>query len=214
MPESGASSADEPWLLELARELRALAQSGLAFTQDRFDRERYERVRLIAARLSAEVTGLAVKPLLTAFTLEVGYATPKVDVRAAAFREGRVLLVRERSDGGWTLPGGWADVNQTPTQAALRELREEAGFEGRAVKLAAVHDFRKRNRRAHLDSIYKLFFLCELTGGEARPSLETSAVDFFERDALPPLSVGRTTAEQIDRMFAHASDPTLATDFD
>ena len=214
MPEPSASIAGEPLMLELARELRALAQTGLAFTQDPFDRQRYERVRAIAARLSAEATALAVQPLLEAFALEVGYATPKVDVRAAAFRDGRVLLIRERSDGCWTLPGGWADVNQTPAEAAVRELREESGFAGRPLKLAAVHDFRKRNRRVHLDSIYKLFFICELTGGEARPSVETSAVGFFERDALPPLSVGRTTAEQIERMFEHADDPALATDVD
>jgi len=207
-------SAREPPLLELARELRAVAQTGLAFAQDRFDRERYERIREIAAALSGALTGLPARALLDAFAGEIGYATPKVDVRAAAFRDGRVLLVRELSDGRWALPGGWADVNQTPAEAAVRELREESGFEARAVKLAAVHDYRRHHRPRHLDSIYKIFFVCEITGGAARPSIETSAVDFFGRQALPPLSAGRTTAAQIERMFEHALDPGLPTDFD
>jgi ADP-ribose pyrophosphatase YjhB (NUDIX family) len=214
MTRSGSGETKEPLVLTLARELRALAQTGLAFSEDRFDRERYERVRMIAAELTATATGLAVDALHEAFALGTGYATPKVDVRAAAFRDGRVLLVQERSDGRWTLPGGWADVNQTPTEAALRELREESGFEGRVLKLAAVHDYRTRNPGRHLDSIYKLFFICELIGGEARPSIETSAVEFFPADALPPLSAGRTTGAQIERMFAHAARPMLPTEFD
>jgi ADP-ribose pyrophosphatase YjhB (NUDIX family) len=118
------------------------------------------------------------------------------------------------SDGSWTLPGGWADVNESPAESVVREIREESGFEARAVKLAAVYDYRKRNRPHHLDSIYKLFFVCELTGGKAAPSIETSEVAFFAREDLPPLSVGRTTAEQIHRMFRHAAEPALPTDFD
>jgi ADP-ribose pyrophosphatase YjhB (NUDIX family) len=118
------------------------------------------------------------------------------------------------SDGGWTLPGGWADVNESPSMSAVREVVEESGFEARAVKLAAVYDYRKRNRPQHLDSIYKLFFICELTGGSARPSIETSEVAFFARNELPALSVGRTTAAQIECMFRHAEDPGLPTDFD
>ncbi len=152
--------------------------------------------------------------MLEAFRAETGYATPKVDVRAAAFDSGRILLVREVSDGAWTLPGGWADVNESPSRSAEREVLEESGFEARAVKLAAVYDYRKRNRPQHLDSIYKLFFICELTGGSARPSIETSEVAFFARHELPPLSVGRTTAAQIERMFSHAEEPGLPTDFD
>jgi ADP-ribose pyrophosphatase YjhB (NUDIX family) len=207
-------SGSEPAWLEIGRELRAIAQTGLTFSRDPYDRGRYERLRELAAVLLAGQTGLARAPLLEAFILESGYATPKVDVRAAAFRDGRVLLVQERSDGAWTLPGGWADVNESPAESAVRELREESGFEGRALKLAAVHDYRRRNRPHHLDSIYKLFFICEITGGAARPSSETSAVRFFERGALPPLSTGRTSGQQIDRMFEHALDPGLTTDFD
>src|ERR1700692_3007375 len=144
-----------------------------------------------------------------------GYATPKVDVRGAAFVDGRVLLVREISDGSWTLPGGWADVNQSAAECVVREIAEESGFAARTLKLAAVHDYQRSNRPArHMDSIYKLFFICEITGGAARASDETSEVAFFPRDELPPLSLGRTTAAQIDRMFQHAEHPDLRADFD
>ena len=144
-----------------------------------------------------------------------GYTTPKVDVRGAAFVDGRVLMVREISDGNWTLPGGWADVNQSAAECVVREIAEESGFQARARKLAAVRDYQRSGHPArNVDSIYKMFFICEITGGAARPSDETSEVAFFARDALPPLSLGRTTAAQIDRMFQHAERPELATDFD
>jgi ADP-ribose pyrophosphatase YjhB (NUDIX family) len=204
----------EPAWLAIGRELKAIAQIGLTFNRDPYDRARYERIRELAAGVIAAGSGHDGHALLEAFRAETGYATPKVDVRAAAFDLGRILLVREVSDGAWTLPGGWADVNESPSMSAEREVREESGFEARAVKLAAVYDYRKRNRPRHLDSIYKLFFICELTGGSARPSIETSEVAFFARHELPPLSVGRTTAAQIERMFSHAEEPGLPTDFD
>jgi ADP-ribose pyrophosphatase YjhB (NUDIX family) len=206
-------SRDSSWL-DIGRELRSLAQIGLTYSRDPFDRQRYERIQEIAAAVIALGAGRADPGLLDYIRHETGYATPKVDVRAAAFVDGRVLLVKEVSDGAWTLPGGWADVNDSPAESVVREVFEESGFEARAVKLAAVHDFRKRNRPRHLDSIYKLFFLCEITGGRAVPSIETSEVDFFARESLPPLSTGRTTAEQIQRMFRHAEQPDLPTDFD
>ena len=208
------AAAAEPAWLAIGRELKAIAQIGLTFNRDPYDRARYERIRELAAGVIAAGSGHDGHALLEAFRAETGYATPKVDVRAAAFDLGRILLVREVSDGAWTLPGGWADVNESPSRSAEREVLEESGFEARAVKLAAVYDYRKRNRPQALDSIYKLFFICELTGGSARPSIETSEVAFFARHELPPLSVGRTTAAQIERMFAHAEEPGLPTDFD
>jgi ADP-ribose pyrophosphatase YjhB (NUDIX family) len=204
----------EPAWLPMGRELRAIAQTGLAFSRDPYDRRRFERIRELAAQLLAGGAETDAARLLDLMGLDGGYATPKVDVRGAAFRDGRVLLVREVSDGGWTLPGGWADVNQSPSECVVREIEEESGFTARARKLAAVHDYRTRHPRRHLDSIYKLFFVCELTGGSARPSEETSAVDFFARDALPPLSLGRTTAAQIELMFEHAEHPDLPAGFD
>jgi ADP-ribose pyrophosphatase YjhB (NUDIX family) len=204
----------EPTWLVVGRELRAIAQIGLTFSQDAFDRLRYERIRELAAALVADGSDGDAAKVLDLFQLDAGYATPKVDVRGAAFRNGRVLMVREVSDGGWTLPGGWADVNQTAAECVVREIAEESGFEARALKLAAVHDYRKRNRLRHIDSIYKMFFICELTGGSARASHETSEIAFFSWGELPALSVGRTTAEQIELMFRHAERPDLPTDFD
>ena len=155
--------------------------------------------------------------MLDLYRSGTGYATPKVDVRGAAFVDGRVLLVREISDGGWTLPGGWADVNQSAAECVVREIREESGFEARALKLAAVRDYRRSGHPPrHIDSIYKMFFLCEITGGAASPSDETSEVGFFAREEIRslPLSLGRATAEQIDRVFAHHTQAGMPTDFD
>jgi ADP-ribose pyrophosphatase YjhB (NUDIX family) len=204
----------EPWWLPAGRELRAIAQIGLTFSKDPFDRQRFERIRELAADFLARGAGDDPAALLELFRQDAGYATPKIDVRGAAFENGRVLLVREISDGRWTLPGGWADVNQTAAECVVREIAEESGFEARALKLAAVHDYRKRHPPRHIDSIYKMFFLCELTGGRARASDETSEVAFFARDALPELSLGRSTAAQIELMYRHAEHPQLPTDFD
>jgi ADP-ribose pyrophosphatase YjhB (NUDIX family) len=204
----------EPTWLVVGRELKAIAQIGLTFSEDAFDRQRYERIQELSAALLANGSNGDAAKVLDLFQREVGYATPKVDVRGAAFREGRVLMVREVSDGGWTLPGGWADVNQTAAECVAREISEESGFQARALKLAAVHDYGKRNRLRHIDSIYKMFFICEIIGGEARASDETSEVAFFARNELPELSLGRTTAAQIDRMFHHGEHPQLAADFD
>ncbi len=206
---------DEPSWLLWARELQALAQTGLAFSADPYDLERYRRVRAIAAAMVAEGSGAPIARVETLFEQDLGYATPKVDVRAAVFQDQRILLVRETSDGGWTLPGGWADVNQSARECVEREVFEESGFEATAVKLAAVYDYRRQgNRNPHPFSIYKFFFICELVGGVATPSLETSEVEFFAPDALPPLSLGRTNPAQIERMFAHWRQPQLPTDFD
>jgi ADP-ribose pyrophosphatase YjhB (NUDIX family) len=200
--------------LDLARRLLAISQTGLHFTEGEFDRERYHDVANIAAELIAGHSQLAPEQVLAAWQLEAGYATPKVDVRGACFREQRVLLVRERSDGYWTLPGGWADVHDSPSQAIEKEVLQESGFSARAIKLAAAYD---RNRHAHppyLFHVWKLFFLCDITGGSPRSSLETDGVDWFELDALPPLSTPRVTAAQIRRMYDHHLERALPADFD
>jgi ADP-ribose pyrophosphatase YjhB (NUDIX family) len=208
-------AADDPHWLNVARELRAMAQTGLTFTQDRFDRQRYLRLRELAAEMLARGSGADHDRILALLGADYGYATPKVDVRGAAFVDGRVLLVREISDGGWTLPGGWADIHQSAAECVVREIAEESGFEARALKLAAVRDYQKSGHPPrNLDCIYKLFFICEITGGAARASDETSEVAFFARAALPQLSLGRVTAAQIAEMFRHADDPGLPTAFD
>jgi ADP-ribose pyrophosphatase YjhB (NUDIX family) len=204
----------EPQWLRIAREMRAIAQTGLAFAADGFDHQRYARLRELSALLMAQESAAEYKSILGLLRQEKGYATPKVDVRGAAFQDGRVLMVREVSDGKWTLPGGWADVNQSAGECVVREIAEESGFKSRALKLAAVYDYQKRNPPRHIDSIYKMFFICEIVGGAACASDETSEVAFFSRDELPPLSLGRTTAAQIDSMFHHREHPELPTDFD
>ena len=207
----------EPAWLVWAREMQALAQTGLAFTRDPYDRERYQQLRGLAARIMAEHTGLDAQRIEHLFAGEAGYATPKLDVRGAAFRDGKLLMVREAiDDGRWTLPGGWADVNQSPAEAVVKELREESGFDVRIVKLAAVWDrTRQGHPPAHPFHIWKLFFICEITGGEARASLETTGVAFFSEAALPAdLSTGRVLLPQLRRMFEHMRHPDLPTDFD
>ena len=201
-------------LLEWAREAQAIAQNGLAFTRDPFDRERYTRLaELVTALLSSQ---LEIPPATAHafFEGERGYATPKVDVRGGVFDGERVLLVRERCDGRWTLPGGWVDVNDAPSEAVAREVYEESGYRARAVKLAALVD---KNRHPHppgVHHIYKLFFVCELVGGTPTTSEETDAVDFFPVHALPALSTGRVLASQVERLYQHRLDPALPTDFD
>jgi ADP-ribose pyrophosphatase YjhB (NUDIX family) len=205
----------EPQWLTIARELQAIAQTGLTFTQDRFDRARYERLRELAAQLIAHGSGSDTEKLLELLSEETGYATPKIDVRGAAFVDGRVLMVRELTDGLWTLPGGWADVNQSAAECVVREIFEESGFKARALKLAAIHDYRKAGHpHRALHYVYKMFFICEITGGEATPSNETSEVAFFARDALPPMSLGRSLPTQVARMFEHREHMEIPTDFD
>lgn len=202
--------------LRWARELQAVAQAGLHYTESPYERERYGQVARVAAEMLAAQADLPVADVLQWNASDVGYATPKVDVRGVVFRDGRILLVREVQDGGrWTLPGGWADVNEPPSAAVEREIREESGFEAKAVKLLAVYDRETQGHRPpYARSIFKLFFRCEISGGEARASHETSGADFFAEDATPELSEARVLPKQIRRFFEHLRDPSLPADFD
>ncbi|HXW10023.1 MAG TPA: NUDIX hydrolase [Steroidobacteraceae bacterium] len=202
--------------LALFRSLHALARTGLHFCRDEYDRERYEQLEAIAAELLATGAGLTPAELRRDWAGETGYVTPKIEVRGAVFRadDGKVLLVREALDGLWTLPGGWADVNDSPSGAVRREIEQEAGLHTRVVKLAALYD---RNAHGHTPSIHhswKAFFVCEVEGGELRGSYETDAVAFFDPSALPPLSLGRCTPAQVLRMRQHWLQPGIPTDFD
>ena len=203
-----------PKWLDWAQRLQAVAQSGLAYDPHQYDRERYEAVRQIAAEMMAVSADCEVTRVSDLFGCQAGYATPKVDVRAAVFRDDRILLVREREDGGWTLPGGWADIGESPARATAREVREESGYETRAIKLLALYD---RNLHGHPPiafHAYKIFLLCELLGGSPAASSETTEVDWFPEDELPVLSVSRVTAAQIHRFFDHHRHPDWPTDFD
>ncbi len=194
--------------------MRALAQNGLTFTRDPFDRERYTELQRLAADLLAGELAIPAERAEAFWNGEEGYATPKVDVRGGVFVAEQVLLVRERADGRWTLPGGWVDVNDSPAAAVEREIHEESGYHARAVKLAALLDRRKHPHPPSIHHIYKLMFVCELTGGVAALSTETDAVAFFPVRALPELSTGRILAPQIERLYQHHLHRELPTEFD
>jgi ADP-ribose pyrophosphatase YjhB (NUDIX family) len=205
----------EPAWLKWAKQLAAISQNGLTYAENPYDIERYEKVREIAAQMMSARSDLDTQDLLAIFAREDGYATPKVDVRGVVFRDGKILLVKERMDDRWTLPGGWADPGQSPSESVVREVLEESGYETRARRLLAVYD---RSKHPHeplvLFHIYKLFFLCEIIGGSPKTSYETTAVDFFAEDEIPELSISRTLPSQIARMFEHYRNPDVPTDFD
>lgn len=198
--------------LDICRRLLALSQSGLHFTRDEFDRERYREIIALAGEL-ARCQGQSAERVHAAWFVEDGYATPKIDVRGAVFRDDEVLLVREMQDGLWSLPGGWADINDTPSGAIEKEIEQETGFTARAVKLAAVQDRRLHNHPQYLFHVWKLLFVCEITGGELRTSYETTDVGFFPLSALPPLSTGRITRAQIELLHRHHHYRAVPTDF-
>jgi ADP-ribose pyrophosphatase YjhB (NUDIX family) len=213
-----SSEPMEPVWLVWARGLQAIAQTGLTFATNAYDRERYMAIRSLAADMMATQSDADFGRVAALFAEQTGYATPKVDVRGAVFdNDNRILLVREIADSGrWTIPGGWADVNQSPSESVIREVQEEAGLEVKVRKLAAVYD---RARHAHAPPhpfhVFKLFFICDVIGGTPKAGLETSEVAFFDENEIPQdLSVGRVLPHQIKRMFDHAKQRDLPTDFD
>ena len=205
---------DSRWLT-WAKRLQAIGQNGLTFAKDPFDIERYQSIRDIALEILAEGSGIELKQLRESFSQEVGYTTPKVDLRGVVFQEEALLLVKERSDGRWTLPGGWADVCESASEGIVREIFEESGYQTRVVKLLAIYD---RSKQGHLPvyphHVYKLFFQCELLAGTPTPSIETEAVAFFREHEIPPLSLGRVTPAQITRVFEHQRHPEWPADYD
>jgi ADP-ribose pyrophosphatase YjhB (NUDIX family) len=197
--------------------MQALAQTGLAFSKDPYDLDRYAALRRLSVRIMAEHTAAHRERIEELFDDETGYATPKVGVRGAVFdASGRILMVREVVDENrWTLPGGWADVNQTPAQSVVREVFEESGYRVRAVKLAGVWDRARQQQPPMAFSVIRMFFVCALEGGEPATSLETSEVGWFAETDIPvDLSLRRTLPHHINRMFAHWRNPALATEFD
>lgn len=209
--------AEPAWLI-WARDIQAIAQTGLTYAQDPFDRERYEMLRTLAARMMAAGSAELEDRIEALFAQQHGYATPKLEVRIGVFdTQGRILMVREILDANrWTIPGGWADANHTAAQCAAKEVWEETGYTVRITKLAMALD---RTTQGHQPpepfTVTKLFFLGEITGGSPTTSIETSEVRFFGQDELPEdLSLGRVLPEQITALFAHHQEPNKATDFD
>lgn len=203
-----------PLWLDWCRRLQAIAQTGLTFTKDPFDLDRYQQLQTLAAEMSAAANQMPVAALLTQFQQETGYATPKVIVRGVVFQDDKILLVRERRDGGWTFPGGFAEVWHSPSENVVKEIQEESGYFTKAVKLLAVYDRSHHPHPPIQQAEYVLYFLCEIIGGTASTSLETDGVDFFSEHELPPLSLPRTLPAQIRRMFEHKRHPEWPPDYD
>ncbi len=204
----------DPQWLQWAKSLQTMTQTGLTYSKDPYDIVRYEAIRDIAYEMMAVNAHVEVEHIRQLFLEEQGHATPKVDVRAAIFKDNSILLVKERSDGGWTLPGGWADVGESASEAVAREVFEESGYRVRVTRLLGIYD---RNKQGHPSSpyyIYKIYFACEIVGGTPTPSSETSDIAFFPQDAIPPLSLPRVTPAQIERFFAMHQHAETAADFD
>ena len=194
--------------------MQAIAQDGLTYTKDDYDLARYEQLRDLAAEILAAHTTGTLEEAGDLLALERCPATPKVDVRAVAFREGRILLVKEPGDAGWSLPGGWADVGESPSEAAARETLEESGYQVRPVRLLAAYD---RDRHGHppiLFHVYKLVYLCEILDNAPSSDIDTDGVRFFGEQELPELSITRVTRAQIIRFFEQYRDPNRPADFD
>ncbi|NJO39567.1 MAG: NUDIX hydrolase [Cyanobacteria bacterium RU_5_0] len=203
--------------LEWAQKLQAIVQNGLTYSENPYDIQRYHQIRQIAAEIMATHADVEPSYVLDLFSQEAGYATPKVDVRGAVFQDQKILLVKERLDEGrWTLPGGWVDVGEPPSEAIVREVYEESGYLTRVVKLVALYD-RNHPRHGHpplRHHVYKLFFQCDLIGGTATDNFETEGAEFFAEQEIPELSLSRVVPSQIDRLFEHYRHPDWQTEFD
>jgi ADP-ribose pyrophosphatase YjhB (NUDIX family) len=196
--------------LDTAKKLQSIAQAGLEYGADKYDLERYQMIRDISVEIMQHYTECPVDKIVDLFAGETGYQTPKVDVRGVIFRNNKILMVREGIDGNWTLPGGWADVGYSPFEIAAKEVWEEAGLEVKPIKLLAVFDKLKHAHPPDAYHVYKLFILCEDSGGDIKPGMETLDVKWVARDEHMPLSIPRITQEQIDTMFSFYDDPQKA----
>jgi ADP-ribose pyrophosphatase YjhB (NUDIX family) len=200
--------------LDMAKRLQAMAQSGLAYCSNPYDKERYEELRNISADIISSYTELDGEMVRELFCNETGYQTPKVDIRGVVFQHGRILMVREKLDGAWALPGGWADIGLSPGEIAVKEIKEEAGLVVRPVRLLAVYDKKCHPHPPSPYHVYKMFILCEILGGTAAAGTETSEVGFFHEEELPELSVERNTGSQLRTMFEFLGNPDKEALFD
>lgn len=201
-----------PWL-DWAVELQAMAQAGLHYGTDPYGRERYERIREIAAEMVSRLGDVPLEKVRDLFCCETGYQTPKLDTRAAVFQGEKILLVRE-NDGRWSLPGGWVDVNVSVKENVLKEVREEAGLEVTADTVIAVQDREKHNLPVYAWKVCKIFVLCSLVGGHFVPNIETTESGYFALEDLPPLAEEKNTEEQVRMCFEAGRAETWETLFD
>jgi ADP-ribose pyrophosphatase YjhB (NUDIX family) len=200
--------------LTIAKQIHSIAQTGLTFTRDEFDRERYSELLNLSISIINNITEIETSKLDFIFNREIGYQTPKVGIRAVVFQNDKILLVKERMDNLWCLPGGYADVGLTPGEIAVKEVKEESGFDVKPLRVLGLIDYNKHQSRPFPFDIYQLFMECEIVGGEAAAGLETSDVGFFGIGELPDLSVRRVTKEQILQMFELYHNKELAPIFD
>lgn len=197
---------EQKWL-SWAKEIQAIAQTGLTYAKDVYDIERYQALRELSVDILANYSFESKERIRLSFADEGGYSTPKVDIRGVVFRENQILLVREKLDGKWALPGGWADIGLSPSEVVVKEISEESGFQAEAIRLLAVLDKKFHNHPPEPYHIYKFFILCRIVGGEAAEGVETSGVSFFSEDELPELSEERNTKEQLRMMFEYLRNP-------
>ena len=199
--------------LSWAMELQFIAQAGITYTKDKYDLERFERIRELSGEIMAEYTGLSKERVTDLFCNETGFQTPKLDTRAAVFEEGKILLVKE-GDGRWSLPGGWVDVNETAGRNAVKETLEEAGLSVVPLRIIAVQDRNLHNRPRYAYGICKVFFLCGLVEGEFKENIETVESGWFALDELPALAEDKVTKEQIELCFEAYRDKNWKPVFD
>ncbi len=203
----------EKWL-KWAMEIQSLAQGGLAYTNNVYDIERYERLREIAAEMVAEKSNISLEKVKDLFCNEKRYQTPKIDTRAAIFKDNKILLVHE-NDGRWALPGGWCDVLESIESNTLKEVREEAGLEAKAIKIIAIQDRNKHNKPVYAYGICKVFVLCEAIVGAFVENIETTETKYFSLDEIPEnLAEEKTSKEQIKMCFEAANSENWQTLFD
>lgn len=203
-----------PQWLEIAREIQQLAQTGLAFASTEYERTRYERLTEIVSEIVECNTGLEKESINKVLMNQPGYATPKIDVRAAVVKDNKILLVQESTDKCWAMPGGWADVGDIPSDVAIRETKEESGFDVKPVKVIGVYDANRVGGQLEFFHAFKIIFLCELIGGSAAASSETLDVKFFTFNQLPEFSINRTNEKHIEEIKLHLKDPNRKTFFD
>jgi len=204
---------NKKWL-DWAREIQSLCQTGLAFASTEYETQRYKRLIEISAEIISSYTNFSSETLSKILMEQPGYATPKIDVRAAIIKDNKILLVQERTDNKWAMPGGWADVGDFPAQVAERETKEESGYFVKVKKLIGVFDANRSGRPLEFFHAFKLVFLCDLIGGEARTSNETKDVKFFDFETLPPLSENRTNQKHINEIIAHLKDESRQAYFE
>ncbi|MDL2222994.1 NUDIX hydrolase N-terminal domain-containing protein [Bacteroidales bacterium OttesenSCG-928-M11] len=198
-------------ILLITQKIRTLSRNGLVYVDNEYDKERYEELLKLNDRLTALVTNQTEEAIRSTYVLEKEYTTPKVDVRSVIFNEkDEILLVKERADGLWSLPGGWADVGFSPKEVAEKEVEEETGLKVKAGRLLAVMDKKCHNHPPANHYAYKIFILCEIIGGQMREAFDILDKGFFKQDSLPPLSEERVLQTQIDLMFEYKNDPTKA----